>query len=179
MNDQQIAFLLFIFLLGTLLGASIFWLYQWTTLGGKKRLASKIISEAELKALEIKRAAELMAEQKMIELQKEGEKLWLTGKKQLQKEEERFKQREDKLEARIHLTEKKLADLDKREAILVARKEILNEEKETLTKRSQQLCQQLEQLSGLSSNEAKEILLKNLDHAVLVETSKQNYYYCH
>ena len=171
MNDQQIAFLLFIFLLGTLLGASIFWLYQWTTLGGKKRLASKIISEAELKALEIKRAAELMAEQKMIELQKEGEKLWLTGKKQLQKEEERFKQREDKLEARIHLTEKKLADLDKREAILVARKEILNEEKETLTKRSQQLCQQLEQLSGLSSNEAKEILLKNLDHAVLVETA--------
>ena len=106
MNENQIAILILIFFTGSILGALIFWLYQYFALGGFKRLSLDILNRAELDAADIKRAADLAVNQRQIEQQRELEKLRLHDRKKIQREEERIKQREDKLESRMNLVEK-------------------------------------------------------------------------
>jgi len=171
MNENQIAFFMLIFLIGSALGALAFWLYQFLVLGGIKRISNKIINSAEIEALDIKRSAELIIDQKIIEQQKELEKLRQLDRRKLQREEERLKMREDKLESRMNLVEKKLADIEKREAILAARKSMLDEEKKQISEEHTVLLKRLENISGLSTAEAKEILLKNLDNEVRIEAA--------
>lgn len=171
MNENQIAFFILIFLVGSALGALVFWLYQYFVLGGLKRLSREVISRAEIDASDIKRSAEMLLDQKVLEQHKELEKLRQLDRKKLQREEERLKLREDKLESRMNLVEKKLSDIEKREAILIARKSSLDEEKKQLTENNAQLVTELENISGLSSTEAKEILLSNLNNEVRIEAA--------
>lgn len=171
MNENQLALLILIFLTGSVLGAFVFWFYQYFALGGFKRLSADIISRAELDAADIKRTAELTLDQKQIELHKELERLRQLDRKKIQREEERLKQREDKLESRMNLVEKKLSDIEKREAIIAIRKTQLDEERKQVAEEHSVLLQNLERVSGLSATEAKEILLKRLDSEIRIEAA--------
>lgn len=171
MNENQIAFFMLIFLIGSALGALAFWLYQHFALRGFKRLSSTIINRAELEAADIRRSAELTLDQRILEQQKELEKLRQLDRKKLQKEEERLKLREDKLETRMNLVEKKLSDIEKREAVLAARKNLLDEEKKQVAEEHNNLLKGLETIAGLSTSEAKEILLNNLNNEVRIEAA--------
>lgn len=171
MNENQIALNLLIFLFGGGLGFLCFWIYQHFALGGMKKLAAKVINGAEQEAWEIKRGAELTLQQKQIEQQRELEQLWQQERKKIRLEEERLKQREDKLENRMNLVEKKLSDIEKREAILIARKNQLDEEKKHVAQNQIQLLSELEKASGLSSLEAKELLINRLTNEVKSEAA--------
>jgi len=171
MNENQIAFFTLIFLTGGALGTLAFWLYQYFALGGFKRLSNEIIKRAEIDATDIKRSAGLSLDQKILEQQRELERLRQLDRKKLQREEERIKLREDKLESRMNLVEKKLSDIEKREAVLAARKSMLDEEKKQIAEAHLNLLKGLENISGLSSLEAKEILLSNLNNEVRIEAA--------
>ena len=129
MNENQLALLLLIFLIGSALGAIAHWIYQYLALGGFKQLSAEIINRAEHEASDIRRLGELSLHQKQLEQQNELEKLRLHDRKKIMHEEERLKQREDKLESRMNLVEKKLSDIEKKESILIERKVQLEEER--------------------------------------------------
>lgn len=162
MNESQIASNLLIFLLGTGLGATLLWIYHYFALGGVKQFSAEIINRAEQESFELKRSAELMIQQKQIEQQRELEQVWQQERKKTQREEERLKQREDKLESRMNLVEKKLSDTEKREAVIISRKAQLDEEKKIVADMHIRLIAEFEKTSGLSSLEAKEILMNRL-----------------
>ena len=171
MAENLIAFYLLIFLLGSVLGGIIFWLYHYFALGGFKRLGSEIINKAEQEAETARKGAELTLRQKQLEHQRELENLWQQERKKIQREEERIKQREDKIESRMNLVEKKLSDIEKREAILIGRKEQLDDEKEQASKARLALLNELEKVAGLSSSEAKELLLSRLTNEVKTDAA--------
>lgn len=171
MNENQIAVFLLIFFAGNGLGALGFWVYYRFALGGIKQLSSSIILRAEQEASELKRVAELTLKQKQVEQQRELEQLWQGERKKVQREEERLKVREDKLESRMNLVEKKLSDIDKREAVLIGRKAQLDEEKKSATEVHSRLITELEKSSGLSSAEAKDMLLNRLTNDVKIDAA--------
>lgn len=171
MNENHIALYLLIFLLGGVLGSVAFWLYHHFALGGVKHLTAEIIHRAEQEAAEIRTGAELGIKQKQLEYQRELEQLAQQERRKLQKEEERLKQREDKLESRMNLVEKKLSDIEKREAVLIGRKAQIDEEKKNLAETHHRLVSELEKTSGLSSSEAKEILLSRLTNDVKTDAA--------
>ncbi|MBA3721751.1 MAG: ribonuclease Y [Parachlamydiaceae bacterium] len=171
MNESQLALNLLIFLLGAGLGAIFLWLYHHFALGGYKKLSADIISRAEHDGSELKRAAELTIQQKQIEQQRDLEQLWQQERKKIQREEERIKQREDKIESRMNLVEKKLSDIEKREAVLIGRKAQVDEEKKNASETHARLILELEKASGLSSLEAKEMLMNRLMNEVKAEAA--------
>jgi ribonuclease Y len=166
MNESQIALNLLIFLLGAGLGAIALWAYHHFALGGIKQLSAEIINRAEQESLELKRVAEFSLQQKQIEQQRDLEQAWQQERKKIQREEERLKQREDKIEGRMNLVEKKLSDIEKREAVLIGRKAQVDEEKKNTAETHIRLIAELEKASGLSSTEAKEMLMNRLINEV-------------
>lgn len=171
MTENPLAFYLLIFLLGSVLGVLAFSLYHYFALGGFKKLGAEIIQRSEQEADELKRVTELSLKQKQIEHQRDLEHLWQQERKKIQREEERIKLREDKIESRMNLVEKKLSDIEKREAILIGRKAQLDEEKKAATETHSKLLIELEKAAGLSSSEAKEMLLSRLTNEVKTEAA--------
>lgn len=171
MTENPIALYLLMFLLGSILGALAFWIYHNFALGGVKRLSADILNRAEQEVGELKRGAELTLKQKQIEQQRELEQIWQQERKKNQREEERLKLREDKLESRMNLVEKKLSDIEKREAVLIGRKVQLDEEKKQTAETHTLLLGELEKAAGLSSIEAKEMLIARLTNEVKTEAA--------
>ena len=171
MNENPIAFYTLIFLLGSLLGALFFWLYHQLALGGVKRLRESIMHATEQETEELKKKALLSLNQKQLDHQRELDYFWQQERKKIQREEERFKQREDKLEGRMNLVEKKLSDIEKREAVLMGRKMQLDEEKKQAVEIHARLINELERTAGLSTAEAKELLLSHLTNEVKTEAA--------
>ncbi|MDP1879648.1 MAG: ribonuclease Y [Parachlamydiaceae bacterium] len=171
MVENQIAFYLLIFLLGCALGGTLQWIYHRFALGGVKQIAAEIILRAEQESDELKKETELALKHKQLEHQRELEQIWQQERKKIQREEDRFKQREDKLESRMNLVEKKLFDIEKREAVLIGRKVQIDEEKKSIFETHSRLIAELEKASGLSSIEAKELLLSRLTNEVKTEAA--------
>lgn len=171
MNSETIAQILLCLLAGGILGAAAFWLYHRSKLGSYQKIAKDIIYKAELESDTIKKAGEIALKQNQIEQQKDLEQTWQNERRKIQREEERLKQREDKLESRMNLVEKKLSDIEKREAVIIGRKAQLDEEKKLVADTHAQLVAELEKISGLSSTEAKEILINKITNEVKTESA--------
>lgn len=156
---------------GFILGAVAVWIYYWTKIGGVKVLEQEMIQKAEFVAENLRKAAELGIKQRQVDNQRDLEQVWQIERKKIQREEERIKQREDKLESRMNLVEKKLFDIEKREAVLIARKAQLDEEKKHMADTQARLILELEKASGLSSLEAREVLMERLTSDVKAEAA--------
>jgi ribonuclease Y len=166
MNQDDLAYLLLAFIFGSLTGAIGLWVYNKLKLRSFKTLAEEIIRRAEQDADAIKKNGEVAAKQYYIDQQKELESSWQNERRKIVREEERLKLREDKLETRLNTLEKKLSDIESREAVIVSRKAQLDEEKRILEEMRVQLVKELEQSSGLSSVEAKDMLMNKLTNEV-------------
>lgn len=171
MSNEQLMYLFLIFCGGCLSGVAGLWIFHRLNLGGYKTLAAEIIQRAEIDADSIKRAADLTLKQNQVDQQRELEQAWHIERQKIQREEGRFKQREDKLESRMNLVEKKLSDTEKREAILIARKAQLDEEKKGVSEKNAALIAELEKVSGLSSAEAKSILIERITNEVKADAA--------
>lgn len=156
---------------GTLLGALGTWFAFRIGLGKYKQYANSLLKKAEAEADSLIRNSEVNIKQKQMEQQRQLEQVWMNERRKMQREEERFKQREDKLEGRMNLVEKKLVEIEKREAFLATRKTQIEEEKKILVSNQELLIGELEKVSGLSSAEAKELLLSHITNQVKTEAA--------
>ena len=155
-----------LFTAGILVGAAVFWLFHWMKQGGYQKMAAEIIKRGELDAEKIRREAEIEYRRKQVDLQREFEEKRLSDRSKLMKEDARLKQREDKLDSRISLVEKKLVEIEKKEAQLADKNEKLDEEKKLLREKEEKLNLQLEKTSGLTSTEARALLIDQFTHEV-------------
>lgn len=171
MDSDLLAIILFSLLIGGVGGALSLWIYNHAKLGGFQKIAADILRKAEIEADTIKKGNELTLKQNQIEQQRDLEQMWQNERRKIQREEERLKQREDKLEARMVLVEKKLSEIEKREAILSGRKAQLDEEKGNVQELNLRLITDLEKISGLSSSEAKELLMNKIINEVKTDSA--------
>jgi ribonuclease Y len=171
MNPDHIAELLLTLLLGGAIGATTLWVVNKFKLGNYETIAKGILKKADADAAAIKKANELVLKQSQIDQQREMEQIWHAERRKIQREEERLKLREDKLESRMNLVDKKLSDIEKREALISARKVQLDEQKNQVADCHARLLQELEQSSGLSATEARDILINRMMQEVKTDAA--------
>lgn len=169
--NSSIVPLLFSFLLGSFCASIILWSFHRYKFGSYQKLASELLNKVELDAEKIRSDADIERKQKLFDQQRKHEENWQTERCKIQKEEARLKQREDNIESRMHLVERKLSQIEKREAALVIRKEQIDEEKKFISEQKASLKSQLELAAGLTTSEAKEKLLEQLNEEVKKESA--------
>ncbi len=134
-------------------------------IGSAEEKAREIIDEAVKTAETKKREALLEAKEESLKTKNELDKEIRERRAEIQRNEHRVLQKEENLD-------KKLDALEKREAEYAVKEEAVNKQKEEIAKLNQQRVQELERISGLTSEQAKEFLLKTVEEDVKLDTAK-------
>ena len=133
--------------------------------GSAEEKSREIIDEALKTAETKKREALLEAKEESLKTKNELEKETKERRAELQRYEKRVFSKEENVE-------KKADALEKKEADLVRRENILSKRTAEVEAQYEQGIQELERISGLTSEQAKEYLLKSVEEDVKHDTAK-------
>ena len=133
-------------------------------IGNAEEKAREIIDEALKTAEAKKREASLEIKEESIRTKNELDKEIKERRAEVQRYERRIQQKEENID-------KKSDAIEKKEAGLVEREKALEQEKLEISKLSEQRVQELERISGLTSDQAKDYLLKIVEDEVKHETA--------
>lgn len=126
--------------------------------------AKKILEEAEKDAEAKKREAILESKEEVLKLRNEVERENRERRSELQRLERRLVQKEETLDRKVEQNEKKEETLSRKETEIEATKSQLAEVY------NRQLCE-LERISGMTSEEAKQILLSDIEKEIQHEAA--------
>ena len=126
--------------------------------------ARAIIDEAVVAAETKKREGLLEIKEESIKAKNELDKEIKDRRNEIQRNERRIQQKEENIDRKTEAIEKK-------EASLNAKEESLNKQKEVISKLNEERVQELERISGLTSDQAKDYLLKIVEEDVKHETA--------
>lgn len=156
-----------LFLVGLAAGAGVGMLIRQFWLGKKelqlKEQAKNIITDAKKEAEGIKKEAILQAKDSLFQMKADFERESKESRKEFQNLEKRILQKEENLD-------RKSESMDKREALLGKREKNLQQQEKDLGDRERELHEialeqrrKLEELSGMTSEEAKDMLLRSVE----------------
>jgi len=134
------------------------------TIGTAEDKAREIIDEALKTAESKKREGLLEVKEESIRTKNELDKEIKERRAEVQRYERRIQQKEENID-------KKSDAIEKKEASLAAKEEELIKQKEKIAKLNEERVQELERISGLTSEQAKEYLLKIVEDEVKHETA--------
>ena len=134
-------------------------------IGNAEDRAREIIEEAVKTAETKKREAMLEAKEESIRVKNDLDKEVKERRAEIQRSERRVVQKEENLD-------KKLESIERREAGFAAKEEEINKQKAQIAKLNEERLQELERISGLTSEQAKEYLLKTVEEDVKLDTAK-------
>lgn len=159
--------------LGAVAGIFAFKYFLRKELTESKNLAEKILEEARKEASAQKKEALLQAKDEIFRQKKEWEKEVREKEKELKKQEIRLQEKEERLE-------RKLEDVSQKERELLSWESRLSKEERNLEEKKSQLemlileqTKKLEEVSGLTREEAKKILLEEMENKVRYEAAKK------
>ena len=133
-------------------------------IGNADEKAREIIDEALKTAEAKKREGLLEVKEESIRTKNELDKEIKERRAEAQRFERRVQQKEENID-------KKADALEKKETSIIAREEKLSRQKAEIEKLNEQRVQELERISGLTSEQAKEYLLKIVEDEVKHETA--------
>ena len=134
-------------------------------IGNAEEKARGIIDDAVKTADEKKRESMLEIKEESIKAKNDLDKEIKERRAEIQKNERRIVQKEENLD-------KKLEAIEKRESNFAVKEEELKKQKIEISKLNEQRIQELERISGLTSEQAKEYLLKTIEEDVKLDTAK-------
>ena len=155
------------------IGAVLFWTISKNKtikeynekLGSAEDRARTIIDDALKNAESKKKEALLEIKEESIRAKNELEKETRDRRSELQKYEKRVLQKEESVD-------KKSDKLDKLQNTLTQKEAALDKEREELKNVTEERKQELERISGLTSEQAKELLFKSVEEDVKIDTAK-------
>lgn len=127
-----------------------------------KARSGAILKEAENEGEMIKKEKMLQAKEKFIQLKSEYDKQVNERNQKLSQSEQRAKQIEAQLQNQQREAERKIADNDRLKEKMESQMQALEHKKEELAQLMSEQNSRLEQISGMSSEEAKNILIENM-----------------
>ena len=134
--------------------------------------AKKIVKRAEKEAETVKKEAHLQAKEDLYKAKADFEKETRERRLELHELEKRMVQREENLDKKVELLDQKEVNLSKRErSFAVQERTIVEKEKELQVALDQQKLQ-LEKISGMSSEEAKKMLMQSMENEAKHEAAK-------
>lgn len=122
----------------------------------------KLVKEAEAEAEVIKKDKILQAKEKFIQLKSEHEKFINEKNNKINQSENRIKQKELSLNQKFEEYQKKKKELDTIKDNLNLQIELVNKKNEELEKFHRQQIEQLEAISGMSGDDAKNMLIDSM-----------------
>jgi len=134
------------------------------TIGNAEEKAREIIDDALKTAESKKRESLLEIKEESIRAKNELDKEIKERRSEVQRDERRVQQKEANID-------KKADALERKEQSLTSREESLSKMKEEVSKLNEQRLQELERISGLTSEQAKDYLLKIVEDEVKHETA--------
>ncbi|MGN1157505.1 MAG: ribonuclease Y [Agathobacter sp.] len=134
-------------------------------IGNAEERAREIIDDAVKAAEAKKRESMLELKEETIRTKNELDKEIKERRNEIQRNERRIVQKEENLDKKIEV-------MEKREANFAAKEEELNKQKAEIAALNEQRIQELERISGLTSEQAKEYLLKTIEEDVKLDTAK-------
>ena len=151
-------------------------LSHFLTVSNLKNNAESKIGNAEAKAREIiddaVKTAETKKKESLLEIKEES----IRNKNELEKETKERRSELQRYEKRVlskeEALDKKSEAIERREAGFTAKEEELKQREAKVEELSQQRAQELERISGLTSEQAKEYLLKTVEEDVKHDTAK-------
>ena len=134
-------------------------------IGTAEEKARNIIDEAIKSAEAKKREALVEAKEESLKLKNEHDREYRDRRAELQKYEKRVLSKEESVD-------KKAESLERRENHLAARETELKKKEKHVDELQEQRVQELERISGLTSEEAKDFLLKSVEEDVKDDTAR-------
>ncbi len=133
--------------------------------GSAEEKARAIIDDAVKTAETKKRESLLEVKEESIKTKNELDREIKERRAEISRTERRIEQKESNLD-------KKLESIERREANFAAKEEEIKKQKAEVARLSEQRVQELERISGLTSEQAKEFLLKTVEDDVKLDTAK-------
>ncbi|WP_296637069.1 ribonuclease Y [Polaribacter sp.] len=131
-------------------------------LNSTRKEASAILKEAKIDADSIKKDKILQAKEKFIELKSEHEKVILSREKKISEVEKRIRDRESKVASEVDKNKRLNQSLEQKEKDYDFKLDFLEKKENELEKMHKRHVDMLEQISGLSAEEAKKELVTSL-----------------
>lgn len=156
-----------IFLLGLLGGGGLgfFLRYLWLEKKNQKleKEAHNIVIEARKEAETIKKEAILQAKDTLFQMKAEFERETKDNRKEFQNLEKRILQKEENLDKKAEALDKRDSSLNKREKQIVQQEKDIADRDKELNVLMEDQRRRLENISGMSSQEAKEMLISSIE----------------
>ena len=127
-----------------------------------KKQARNIVKEAKVEADAIKKDKILQAKEKFIELKSEHEKVILSREKKMSDVEKRIRDKESQVSSELDRNKKLNKSLDKKQADFDYKLDFLDKKESDVEKLHKRHVDMLEQISGLSAEDAKTELVSSL-----------------
>ncbi len=125
-------------------------------------IAERIVSEAEKEAEALKREKLLEAKEEYLRLKQSVENEVRSQRAELQKLERQLQQKEANLDRRAEMLDDKLRTLDKQQETLKQKEQQLASREEQLERLLEEQKSILEKVSGMSQEEAKQLLIESM-----------------
>jgi len=161
---------------GVIISGAVVWLRskqaQAETTAAKNS-AARIIDEAKKDATAIKKEAEIQAKDSVLKERAEFEKEVREIKRELQNQEKRVIGKEEIIDKRVETVDKREADLTRRDQSLKAREKGLDDKTVECERLVDEARRQLEQVAGLTRDEAKKNLIDQMVDEAKHESAKR------
>ncbi|MBQ6781430.1 MAG: ribonuclease Y [Treponema sp.] len=144
-------------LAGIVLGWIIRWLYARFQLSASEQKAERLKQDAIKEAEAQKKEILLEAKDQLIRERNQQERENRERRSEVQKYEARVAKKEE-------LVDKRSAEFDKKEQEMVSRQAAMKKREDAFAEKEETLRSELERISGLSQQEAKSLIIKNLEN---------------
>ncbi len=138
----------------------------------KREYATAVINEANAKAEDIKRKAELDAKEMLYKLRVDFETQTEQKRKEIESLEKRLLQREENIEKRLEFLQQKEEEFSKEKEELDVLSKTLDEKSHQLNELLSEEKRRLQEISSMSVDQAKEELLRRLSSEVVREKAE-------
>ncbi|WP_191017679.1 ribonuclease Y [Treponema zioleckii] len=144
-------------IVGIVLGWIIRWLYARLQLSASEQKAERVVQDAVKEAEAQKKEILLEAKDQLIRERNQQERENRDRRAEVQRYEARVNKKEE-------LIDKRSAEFDKKEQDYAERLGAMKKREESLARQEEKYRQELERISGLSAQEAKDLIIKNLEN---------------
>ncbi len=124
---------------------------------------AKVIEEARQEAKTIRKDALLEAKEEQIRLRNEFEKESRDRRSEMQRQESRLNQKEDSINKKEEILDKKIENIDRTRKELETKESELKALADELGKANEKILAELEKVSGMSRDEAKDLIIKEME----------------
>ena len=167
MEDVVISILLVI--VGLVIGAVSVLVFNFFKGNSASKKAEHILEKAKRDAEKSKRESVLEAKEEIHKLKLEADKEIKEKKQELKESENRLSQREENIDKRDALFQKREEALDEREAKIIDKQALVQEERVKVEEIKQEQIRVLNELSGISKEEAKKLVMDKVKESMAKE----------